>query len=142
MPRPSHQLIRGHTVPPRNPQGRREGVTRGTSADVPRVTLACMIGKLSKIATGKMQMHVVANQVDFAFLSRVAAELGAPASLVEAIAAGNTARHVQELVDAAGFKSFYNRLGELAAQQCHAEVAGKLAIDVVLFDFDGNILTR
>lgn len=113
---------------------------RAAERNVPRVTLACMIGKLSKIAAGKMQTHVAGNQVDFAFLSQVASELGAAGGLVEEIKAANSARHVQELVDAAGFSGFYQRLAELAAQQCSAQVAGRLKVHVVLFDFEGNEL--
>jgi cobalt-precorrin-5B (C1)-methyltransferase len=101
-----------------------------------------MIGKLSKTAAGKMQTHVAGNQVDCVFLSRVAQEMGAPAELVAAIAAANTARHVQELIEAAGFEPFFTRLCELAAEQCAAVVAGRLVVEVVLFDFDGRILGR
>jgi len=111
-------------------------VLRGVS----RVSLCCMIGKLAKTAAGKMQTHVAGNQVDCVFLSTVARELGASEELTGAIAAANTARHVQELVEAAGFTQFYNRLCERAADQCAAVVAGRLAVEVVLFDFDGRVL--
>jgi cobalt-precorrin-5B (C1)-methyltransferase len=99
-----------------------------------------MIGKLSKTAAGKMQTHVAGNQVDTAFLAGVARELGAEDKLVESIAHANTARHVQELIEAAGFTPFFPRLCALAAQQCAATVSGKLAIEVVLFAFDGQVL--
>jgi cobalt-precorrin-5B (C1)-methyltransferase len=101
-----------------------------------------MIGKLSKITAGKMQTHVAGNQVDFAFLAQVAEERNAPRELIEQVRQANSARHVQELVDAAKLAGFYQRLCELAAQQCLAQVAGKLAVDVVLFDFEGQILAR
>jgi cobalt-precorrin-5B (C1)-methyltransferase len=114
---------------------------RAAERGVPRVSVCAMIGKLSKTAAGKMQTHVAGNQVDCAFLGRVARDLGAPAALVDAITAANTARHVQELIDAAGFAHFYPRLCELAAEQC-AAAAGKLAIEVVLFDFEGRVLGR
>src|SRR5713101_4995671 len=32
MPRPPKKIVRGHTVPPRNTKGRREGFTTGTAA--------------------------------------------------------------------------------------------------------------
>jgi cobalt-precorrin-5B (C1)-methyltransferase len=109
---------------------------------VPRVTLAAMIGKMAKTAAGKMQTHVAGNQVDCVFLGALARDLGAPEELASAIAAANTARHVQELVEAAGFVCFYNRLCELAGQQCAAVVESKLAIEAVLFDFEGRVLGR
>ena len=80
---------------------------------VPRVCFAPMIGKLSKIAAGKMQTHVAGNQVDCGFLSDLARELGAERGVVKAVAAANTARHVQELIEAAGFVCFYTRLCEV-----------------------------
>src|SRR5205823_6722848 len=95
---------------------------RAAERGVPRVSLCVMIGKLSKTAAGKMQTHVAGNQVDCAFLARVARDLGAPPGLAEAVAAANTARHVQELIEAAGFAPFFPRLCELAAERC-TEVA-------------------
>lgn len=115
-------------------------VQRSAERGVPDVTLACMIGKLSKIAAGKLQTHVAGNQVDCAFLGQVARELGATQELAGAIAAANTARHVQELVEAASFTRFYTRLCELAGQQCSAAAGGRIAVDVVLFDFEGRVL--
>jgi cobalt-precorrin-5B (C1)-methyltransferase len=87
-----------------------------------------------------MQTHVAGNQVDREFLARLAAEVGAPPELARAIASANTARHVQELVETAGLTGFYTRLCEQAAEQCAAVVAGRLHVDVVLFDFDGRVL--
>jgi cobalt-precorrin-5B (C1)-methyltransferase len=117
-----------------------DSLKRAAERGVPRASVCAMIGKLSKIAAGKMQTHVAGNQVDCAFLAEVARELGAPAELVGAVAAANTARHVQELIEAAGLARFYDRLCELAAGRCAA--AGRLAVDVVLFDFDGRTLGR
>jgi cobalt-precorrin-5B (C1)-methyltransferase len=113
---------------------------RAAERGVPRVSVCAMIGKLSKIAAGKMQTHVAGNQVDCAFLAQVARELGAPEDLATAVAAANTARHVQELVEGTAFGRFFARLCELAAARCAAVVDGKLAVEVVLFDFDGRVL--
>jgi cobalt-precorrin-5B (C1)-methyltransferase len=115
---------------------------RAAERGVSRVSLCAMIGKLSKTAAGKMQTHVAGNQVDCAFLAGVARDLGAPADLADAIAAANTARHVQELIDAAGFTQFYGQLCALAAGHCAAAAEGGLAVEVVLFDFDGGVLGR
>jgi cobalt-precorrin-5B (C1)-methyltransferase len=112
---------------------------RAAERGVERVSVCAMIGKLSKIAAGKLQTHVAGNQVDCAFLAEVARGLGSAAELAEAIAAANTARHVQELVEAAGFGVFFARLCELAAGRC-AAVAERLALEVVLFDFEGRVL--
>jgi cobalt-precorrin-5B (C1)-methyltransferase len=115
---------------------------RAAERGLRRVSLCGLIGKLSKTAAGKMQTHVAGNQVDCAFLAQVARDLGAAPDLVNAIAAANTARHVQALVEAAGFVRFFPRLCDLAAEQCAAAVAGRLTVEVVLFDFDGRLLAR
>lgn len=115
-------------------------VERAAERGIASVSLCCMIGKLAKIAAGKMQTHVAGNQVDCDFLAQVARELGAKDELAKPIAAANTARHVQELIEAAGLAAFYGRLCQLAAEKCAAVAVGKLAVDAVLFDFDGRIL--
>jgi cobalt-precorrin-5B (C1)-methyltransferase len=115
---------------------------RAAERGVPRVSLCAMIGKLSKTAAGKMQTHVAGNQVDCSFLAGVARDLGASPELADAIAAANTARHVQELVEGAGFTAFFPRLCELAAGHCAAAAAGRLAVEVLLFDFEGRVLGR
>ncbi len=115
-------------------------VRRAAERGVPRVSVCAMIGKLSKIAAGKLQTHVAGNQVDCAFLAQVARELGAAPELAEAVAGANSARHVQELIEGAGLPQFFRRLCELAADQCAAAAAGPLAVEVVLFDFEGRVL--
>jgi hypothetical protein len=47
---------------------------------------------------------------------------------------------VQELIEAAGFTRFFTRICELAAERCAEVVAGRLAVEVVLFDFEGRVL--
>ncbi|MCI0458427.1 MAG: cobalt-precorrin-5B (C(1))-methyltransferase [Gemmataceae bacterium] len=113
---------------------------RAAERGVPRVSVCAMIGKLSKIAAGKMQTHVAGNQVDCGFLARVVRELGGAEELAAAVESANTARHVQELIESAGFAPFFGRLCELAAERCASVVAGKLTVDVVLFDFEGRTL--
>jgi cobalt-precorrin-5B (C1)-methyltransferase len=119
-----------------------ESIKRAAERGVGRVSVCAMIGKLSKIAAGKLQTHVAGNQVDCGFLARVARELEAPPGLADAIAAANTARHVQELVEAAGFGRFFTRLCELAAKRCADVAPGQVRVDAVLFDFEGKVLGR
>jgi cobalt-precorrin-5B (C1)-methyltransferase len=119
-----------------------DGVKRAAEKGVAKVSVCAMIGKLSKIAAGKMQTHVAGNQVDCAFLSEIVRELGAPPELAAAIASANTARHVQELIESAPFPQFFTKICELAAEECAALVPGKLTMEVVLFDFSGRVLGR
>jgi cobalt-precorrin-5B (C1)-methyltransferase len=104
--------------------------------------LAGMIGKFSKIAQGHFMTHVAGNKVDLGFLARLAAEAGASDELQRAIAQANTARHAQELAQAAGLEAFFARVAQETARSCSAYVQGRVAIDVILFDFDGSVLSR
>ena len=67
---------------------------------------------------------------------------GAPEDLALAIAGANTARHVEALIDAAGFSAFYRVVAARAASTCNAHVGGRLELEVVLFDFDGRVHAR
>ena len=107
-----------------------------------RVTLAGMVGKYAKLAQGHFQTHVAGNQVDPIFLAGLAAKAGASAELQAAIRGASTARHVQELVQEADLKEFFRVVTEKVVEQSVRYVRGKLAIDAILFDFDGTMLAR
>jgi cobalt-precorrin-5B (C1)-methyltransferase len=109
---------------------------------VERVTLGGMIGKLSKTAQGHLQTHVAGNQVDPPLMAELAAQAGAPDSLVAEIRGANTARHVQEIVSAAAFTPFFDAICREAARRCAEHVNHVLAVDCLLFDFDGQLLGR
>ncbi len=115
---------------------------RAAARRLRRVTLAGMIGKFSKLAQGHMMTHVAGNRVDTAFLAELARAAGAAEPLVRAIAEANTARHAQELAQAAGCVQFFAEVTRRVVHQCRSVVHGALAVDAVLFDFDGTVLAR
>jgi cobalt-precorrin-5B (C1)-methyltransferase len=117
-----------------------QALRRCARRGVERATLVGMVGKMSKIAQGHMMTHVAGNQVDLDFLATVAADCGADAALRDAIRAANTARHFQELALAADLRGVFDRLAELVSDQCRTVVQGALAVDCLLFDFDGSVL--
>lgn len=119
-----------------------KALDRCVAHDVDRVTIAGFVGKFAKLAQGHFQTHVAGNQVDPVFLANVATAAGAAGSLVEEIAVANTARHVQELVQAAGLTSFFEALAALVALRSFERVKGRFPIDTILFDFDGAVLAR
>jgi cobalt-precorrin-5B (C1)-methyltransferase len=100
-----------------------------------------MIGKLSKMADGRMMTHAAGSEVNMDLLARIAADAGADAALVESIRTANTARHVLELTSLAlpGFTSAVCALAARALEE-HARSAGSLLVRVVLVDFDGKVL--
>jgi cobalt-precorrin-5B (C1)-methyltransferase len=101
-----------------------------------------MIGKFSKIAQGHFMTHVAGNQVDPAFLASVAREAGATDDLAARIAVANTARHVQELAQDGGCPGLFTRVAELVCVRSRALVKNALAVETVMFDFDGAVLAR
>jgi cobalt-precorrin-5B (C1)-methyltransferase len=119
-----------------------ESLKRAVVRRVPRVTVCGMIGKIAKLAVGQMQTHVAGGAVDVAFLADLARDAGAPDELVAAIAHANTGRHVEDLIRAAGLTSFYLHVVERAATACNRHVGGRLALEVVMFDGEGQILAR
>ncbi|HZQ37154.1 MAG TPA: cobalt-precorrin-5B (C(1))-methyltransferase [Dehalococcoidia bacterium] len=107
-----------------------------------RATLAGMIGKFSKIAHGHFMTHVAGNRVDPAFLAGLAGRAGASPDLQQQMANANTARHVQELAQAHGLDRFFDLVAGATAASSNAHVHGALAVEAILFDFDGRVLGR
>jgi len=115
---------------------------RCAARGIRQATLAGMIGKLSKIAQGHFMTHVAGNQVDPAFLAGIAREAGATQEVVSDIRAANTARHAQELVVAAGLPAFFSGVCRRVSAGCAELVRDAVAVDTVLFDFEGHVLGR
>ena len=116
-------------------QARRRGFTQ--------VLIAGMIGKVSKLAQGRMQTHVSESSVDFGFLSALSAELCAArqlTDLLERIGSANTARHVQLLLRRAGIRGLEERLAQLAAGHARAFVDGAFDVEVEVYDIKGELL--
>lgn len=115
---------------------------RCVAREIERVSLAGMIGKFSKLAQGHFQTHVAGNQVDPEFLAELAIQAGAATPLASAIKGANTARHVQELAEAAGLGTFFQVLAVTVAERSRTYVHGKIVAEAILFDFDGRVLGR
>ncbi len=107
-----------------------------------KATFAGMVGKLSKMAKGHMQTHVAGNRVETGFLAAVAAECGASPTLQAEIRQANTARHFQEICLAHGLIVVFERLCELVCEKGFDFVKGVVAVEEMLFDFDGAVLGR
>jgi cobalt-precorrin-5B (C1)-methyltransferase len=109
---------------------------------IERVTISGMIGKLSKMAMGKMMTHAAGSDVDTGFLAQLAAMSGAPEEVVEEILRANTARQVAEIVQAERMTSFFDRLAQRVCEACRRHVKGALEIESLLTDFEGNVIGR
>jgi cobalt-precorrin-5B (C1)-methyltransferase len=112
---------------------------------VRQVALVAMISRIVKTAQGRMVTHVAGNPVDFAFLAQVCREAGASEALAAAVAEANTARHFLELCQQHGDMAPVQRLTEMALAQMARfarRLGSTLALEVVLVDFDGSVLTH
>jgi cobalt-precorrin-5B (C1)-methyltransferase len=107
---------------------------------VRRVVIVGMIGKLSKMADGKMQTHATGAEVNMELLSALAAELGAPAELCARVQAANTARHVLELCAAAGLTDLPSRICQRVVEHGSRHAGEGMEVHARLVDFDGRLL--
>jgi len=107
-----------------------------------RVIIAGMIGKISKLAQGRMHTHVSEGGVDLDFLAHLARRLGADEDLMERIRAANTARHVQVMLRQAGISGLEELLARRAAERAFAFVEEAFPIEVWLFDIGGELLGK
>lgn len=101
-----------------------------------------MIGKLSKLAQGRLQTHVSQGEIDLEFLGQVARELGAPQDLVAKIRAANTAHHVQTLMNRARISGLEDTVATLAAEVCLGDLPAFRQVEVLLFTIGGDLLAR
>jgi cobalt-precorrin-5B (C1)-methyltransferase len=115
-------------------------LTRARRLRFGRVILTGMVGKISKLAQGRMQTHVSEGHVDMAFLAEIARELGADADTIAAVAAANTAHHVQVILKRAGIDGLEQRLAELAAGHAATFSGGDLTVEVLLWTIGGELL--
>jgi cobalt-precorrin-5B (C1)-methyltransferase len=111
---------------------------RCVAAGLTEAAVVAMAGKITKLAAGVMMTHWHRSAVDTELLARVSREVGAPASVVEAATATATARHFFEACVAAHCTAPLTRLCELAAATCRAHTGDRLAVDVLMVDFEGE----
>ncbi len=105
-------------------------------------TIVGMIGKLSKMADGKMQTHAAGSEVNTELLANFAAELGAGDDLRARIRQANTARHVLEMCKAEGFPGIASLVCRKVVEYAKQHAGGSLEVEACLVDFDGAPLGR
>lgn len=106
---------------------------------VGRAIIVGMIGKLSKMADGRMQTHAAGSEVNMELLANLASRLGANDALCAEIRAASTARRVLELCSAeklALAPLVCRRVAENGARYA----GGDLEVQAWMVDFDGRPL--
>jgi cobalt-precorrin-5B (C1)-methyltransferase len=100
------------------------------------------IGKLAKMAAGVKQTHVKGSKVDMKFLSELAGNCGANEIIIKKILKANTARHVSEIIKENKIMGFFEQICDQTYMQMKKHSEEKISLDVILFDFEGNILAK
>jgi len=110
---------------------------RAVDAGMERVVFVGMAGKITKLAAGVMMTHFHRSKVDSGLMAEAARLAAAPPPVVAAATATATARHFFEVCVDQGCVAPLQLLCRRAAAACTDHVAGKLAVDVMMVDFDG-----
>jgi cobalt-precorrin-5B (C1)-methyltransferase len=103
-------------------------------------TFVGMAGKIAKLAAGVMMTHFRRSQVDTALLAAVATESGAPPAVIAAATETQTARHFFDACLAEGYLEPLAALCRRAAEACRRHVAGALSVEVIMVDFEGQVV--
>ena len=110
--------------------------------DIKKAYVVGFIGKLAKMAVGVKQTHVKGSKVDMGFLAELAKRCGANEDVIQNIKNANTARHVSEIIQKNKINGFFDLICSETYRHMRKHSDEKVPIDVILFDFDGNILAR
>ena len=110
--------------------------------ELKKAYVAGFIGKLAKMAAGVKQTHVKGGKVDMKFLSELAKRCNAGEETISKILGANTARNVQEIVMEDKIDGFFDEVTKEACVQMRQHSEGKIPVEVILFDFDGTVLSR
>ena len=100
------------------------------------------IGKIAKMAAGVKQTHVKGSKVDMSFLAELAQKCNANESVIQDIKKANTARHVLEIIQKNKIEGFFDLICGETYKHMRKHSEEKVPIDIILFDFEGNILAR
>jgi cobalt-precorrin-5B (C1)-methyltransferase len=110
--------------------------------EIKKAYVVGFIGKLAKMATGVKQTHVKGSKVDMNFLAELARKCNADEMTIESIKKANTARHVSEIITQNNIRGFFDKICNETYKQMRKHSEEKVPLEVILFDFDGNILAR
>ncbi|ACU53754.1 cobalamin biosynthesis protein CbiD [Acidimicrobium ferrooxidans DSM 10331] len=111
-------------------------VRRAAHHHMDPITWYAMVGKVTKVAQGLIMTHFHRADVDTSVLREAAIAAGAPAAVVEAADATNTARHFYEVCRELGVVAPLELLAERAAVTLSEAIGGRATVEVVLCDVD------
>mgnify|MGYP001186746534 CR=1 FL=1 len=115
---------------------------RGKRNKIKNAIIVGMMGKLSKMADGRMMTHAAGSKVNMEMLAMFAKDLGATSEVVEEIQEAATARRVLEICEEQGIKGMTDIICEKVVEACSEHSENKLNINTYLVGFSGNLLGR
>jgi cobalt-precorrin-5B (C1)-methyltransferase len=115
-------------------------VRHAAKKEISHVKIVAMMGKLSKMANGKMMTHAAGSDVNMALLAEIAETLGATPELAKEIREATTARRVLELCKEANLLGIVDAVCRRAAEMCFEYAKGKQPLTTRMVDFDGTLL--
>ena len=110
--------------------------------NIKKAYIVGFIGKLAKMAAGVKQTHVKGSKVNMKFLSELAQNCGADQQVIQKIMSANTARHVSEIIKESNIDGFFEQICKETHKHMIKHSEEKVSLEVILFDFDGNILAK
>jgi cobalt-precorrin-5B (C1)-methyltransferase len=117
-------------------------VKQCANKNLKKATIAGFIGKLTKMAMGIKQTHVAGSHVNMEFMATLATQCQASGSVIEEIRHANTARHVSEIINKQGLFDYYGLMCRKVHEQMTSHAGSSLALDVIMFEFDGRVIGR
>ncbi|WML29138.1 cobalt-precorrin-5B (C(1))-methyltransferase [Neobacillus sp. OS1-32] len=109
---------------------------------IKQVSLVGMVGKFSKIAQGKMNVHARKIEINFSFLAQIAKEAGVKETILPDIVRANTAAKVAEIMIRIGNYQFFQLICEYCCQSALAEIGGGLKVETSLYTLSGDFLGK
>jgi len=104
---------------------------------IPKLTICGGFGKISKLAAGNSSLHSHDSSIDFAFLARLAAELGSDSILINRIKQSNTSLEALKFCQAEAIP-LADKVCELARDSALSIAKAAVEIDVYCVDSKGS----
>ncbi len=112
---------------------------------VDRLTIAGGFAKIVKLAQGHLDLHSGASRVELQGLAQILVDLGTSPEAVAAARAATGAGEILEIARAVGPETaaaLTRRIAQRARDVALAELSGKIALDVAIFDRQGQLAAR
>ena len=105
-----------------------------------QIIIVGMMGKLSKMADGKMMTHVAGSKVNMEMLANIAIECGASDEIAEQMRETTMARRVLEICEENNIKGVESLICQKVVENCSEYIKDAIKINTYLIGFDGALL--